>query len=364
VNSSSPELNRSVSVCMIVRNSSGLLGATIESVLNQTGLNIEFIIVDNNSTDDSFEQCLKYGNSDSRIKLHRSEEQRGESLDQLLRRASYQFLLIIRPGDILDPSALDELSRVLETNPQVAITACGRRLLARQDKLIRTDPPMHSNQFVEGTKIIDQLSLDVEQSLPPLACTMFRRSGLVFLLDGELQRSRKIDLWYHTFKQQQNSLYFGLDQTLVSIRFFDYWEEDNVANESLTRLAEFSTFGTIRSSLSLKNKDDQLNFQIDKLGRHLIQNRIRDLPACLRALNEQLQRGTSSETASLLDSQLNLFLNRMRRTNHLKKLHDAAEQDFERLNQEIAEISLQTNKVLESKSWKLGTIIRAKLNKS
>jgi GT2 family glycosyltransferase len=357
-------LQTSVSVCMIVRNDAGRLATTIESILNQIDSDFELIIVDNNSTDDSFEQCLKYAESDARIKLSRGQHEGNESLEQVLRRASHQFLSIVRPGDILAPSALKELRQVLESNPQVSITSCGHRALARQGKLIRTLPPLHPNEVIQGSKIIDLLSVDIELSLPPFACTMFRQIEVALRENCELQILRKADFWCQMLKPRLDSLYFGLDRELVDIRFFDYWEEDNIRNESLARLAEFSTLGTIRSSLSLKNKDDQRNFQIDKLGRHLMQSTIRDLPACLRALHEQLRKSTDSEVSGLLDSQFSLFLNRVCRTNHLKNLYNAAEQDFERLNREIAEISEQTNKILESKSWKLGAVISSRIKKS
>ena len=56
-----------VSVIMSVYNSDKFLKEAIESILNQTYKNIEFIIIDDGSTDNSKEIIKKYEKIDKRI---------------------------------------------------------------------------------------------------------------------------------------------------------------------------------------------------------------------------------------------------------------------------------------------------------
>ncbi len=58
-----------ISVLIPVYNTSDYLPQCIESVLNQTYHNLEIIIVDDGSTDNSYEICSKYKSRDKRIKL-------------------------------------------------------------------------------------------------------------------------------------------------------------------------------------------------------------------------------------------------------------------------------------------------------
>ncbi|HIY36843.1 MAG TPA: glycosyltransferase, partial [Candidatus Paraprevotella stercorigallinarum] len=62
-------MNDLISIIIPVYNSSAYLDKCIGSVLMQTYKNIEVILVNDGSDDDSFEICKKYAENDHRIKL-------------------------------------------------------------------------------------------------------------------------------------------------------------------------------------------------------------------------------------------------------------------------------------------------------
>ncbi|MBW2569880.1 MAG: glycosyltransferase family 2 protein [Deltaproteobacteria bacterium] len=62
---------------MPVYNGGDLLSQAIESILSQDFQDIELIISDNCSTDNTEEVCLKYRKMDKRIRYHRFEENLG-----------------------------------------------------------------------------------------------------------------------------------------------------------------------------------------------------------------------------------------------------------------------------------------------
>ena len=61
--------NSIISVIIPVYNVEKYLSRCIESVLNQTYRNLEIIIVDDGSTDDSLNICRRYEKKDKRIKV-------------------------------------------------------------------------------------------------------------------------------------------------------------------------------------------------------------------------------------------------------------------------------------------------------
>lgn len=66
-----------VSVIIPAYNASRFIGETIESILNQTYENIEIVIIDDNSTDDTFKIAKEYKNKNPRISVYRNKNNLG-----------------------------------------------------------------------------------------------------------------------------------------------------------------------------------------------------------------------------------------------------------------------------------------------
>ena len=65
--------NKCVSVIMPIYNCENELNRSISSVLNQTYSNIQLILIDDGSTDNSCRICEHYRKKDSRVELHARE---------------------------------------------------------------------------------------------------------------------------------------------------------------------------------------------------------------------------------------------------------------------------------------------------
>ena len=66
-------MNELVSVGIAVYNGEKTVERAIVSILNQSHKNLEIIIIDDNSTDNSFNICSKF-QKDQRIKLFKNEQ--------------------------------------------------------------------------------------------------------------------------------------------------------------------------------------------------------------------------------------------------------------------------------------------------
>jgi hypothetical protein len=121
-----PERRPAVSVVMAVYNGEPYVGAAVESVLQQTFTDFEFVIVDDCSTDRTAEIIAAFG--DPRIVYRRNERNLGQtaSLNRGLGYARADLIARIDADDLFYPTKLERQVAVLGARPDVAVlgTAC------------------------------------------------------------------------------------------------------------------------------------------------------------------------------------------------------------------------------------------------
>ena len=121
-----------VSVITPCYNGEPYLAECIESVLNQTYENFEYIIVDNKSTDGSLQTAQKYAELDSRIRIVRNDEFliQLENYNHTFRQISSQsvYCKMVQADDWMFSNCLEEMVKLAESNPSVGIV-CSYTLL-------------------------------------------------------------------------------------------------------------------------------------------------------------------------------------------------------------------------------------------
>ena len=107
------------SIIIPVYNTKVTLRRTLASVLNQSYDNIEVIIVDDCSTDNSYEILKAYEVRDKRIKLFHHEKNSGSLVTRLtgMRQAKGQYILFLDSDDWLELEACQVLFDELNKNP-------------------------------------------------------------------------------------------------------------------------------------------------------------------------------------------------------------------------------------------------------
>lgn len=116
-------LDVQVSIIIPVYNTESLISECIDSILNQSFINWELILVDDGSTDDSRRICELYAQNDHRIKVLMQENQgQGAARNYGLKHIKGKYVMFVDSDDIIHKNILkDLLSAIIEENADIAM---------------------------------------------------------------------------------------------------------------------------------------------------------------------------------------------------------------------------------------------------
>lgn len=114
-----------ISVIMLTYNREDLVGRAIESILNQTYRDFEYIIVDNGSTDRSGRIAEEYARRDARVRvIHRERGNIGSGRNAGLDAARGEYITFIDDDDFVEPNYLEYLHKLAD-DYHADISVCG-----------------------------------------------------------------------------------------------------------------------------------------------------------------------------------------------------------------------------------------------
>jgi glycosyltransferase involved in cell wall biosynthesis len=183
-----------VSVVMCVYNGLPGLPKTLESVLSQDGVDLEFIVVNDGSTDGSLAVLQEYAAHDERMRIL---DQKHYGLTQSLIRgcADAKGVFIARQdaGDVSWPGRLEKELAMFFANPNLALVSCGARFVGPGGEFLY-EVKKTSNEADEALRSPDLATL---RGPSHHGCTMFRREH--YLRAGGYRRqfevAQDLDLW-------------------------------------------------------------------------------------------------------------------------------------------------------------------------
>ena len=157
-----------ISVLMSVYNDEKRVSKSIESILNQTFQDFEFLILDDCSTDNTYEICNYYAKKNQKIKLMKNHQNLGltKSLNLLISESNYE---LIARQDSDDESFKQRLEIQLKIMEKHNLDAC--TTLAAIDELKGTRPFLshlfpkkliikYKNPFIHGSLLIKKKVLE------------------------------------------------------------------------------------------------------------------------------------------------------------------------------------------------------------
>ena len=233
--------NPEISVIMPVFNSSKYLKEAIQSILDQSFENFEFIILNDNSTDESLKIIKEFQLIDKRIVLINKTENFGPSLlrNEGIEIAKAEFIAFMDADDVAVSQRFIKQIEVLKNNNDIGLCGSWFKLFGEniEDQIIK------HYEFHDDLKI--NFLLECYIGNPTV---MFKKSLLKDLrFKNEFRVMGDYELWarfIHTTK------FYNIQQVLVNYR----WHQDNITK----------TTNVDRQKIHLSIQTSQLNdFGID-----------------------------------------------------------------------------------------------------
>lgn len=118
--------SKKVSIIVPVYNTEKYLKKCLDSIINQTHKNLEIILVDDGSIDNSGKIADDYAKKDKRIKvLHQKNQGQSTARNNGLRIATGEYISFIDSDDTIDKTFVEKLLAPYLDNNDTALTICG-----------------------------------------------------------------------------------------------------------------------------------------------------------------------------------------------------------------------------------------------
>jgi len=144
-----------ISVLMPAYNAEKYIGEAIESILNQTFKDFEFIIIDDCSTDKTWEIIQDYAKSNDRIKSYQNEVnlKLALTLNKGIDYCNSKYIARMDADDYSYPDRLGKQFNFMENNPEIGVSGgsmnvCDQFLNVKSSREYNlTDPEIRKNIF-------------------------------------------------------------------------------------------------------------------------------------------------------------------------------------------------------------------------
>jgi glycosyltransferase involved in cell wall biosynthesis len=204
-----------VSICIPAYQQADFIIETLESCLTQTYANIEIVVVDDCSPDDTVAKVEALAGTHPSIRLIRNATNQGveKSWNLALSACKGDYIKLLCGDDLIAPECIARQVEALAQNPGVALVSCSRDIIDHRSRVVSSS---RRKRFLSPTPLTSGLRIALRSGTNIIgepACVLFRRSTEVF--DARLPYLIDLDLWV---KLWAHGALLILPQTLASFR--------------------------------------------------------------------------------------------------------------------------------------------------
>ena len=199
-----------VTVLMPVYNAEKYLSEAIESVLNQTYREFEFLIVNDGSTDKS--QAIVESYSDPRIKLiTKVNGGVSSALNAGLSEATGKFIVRFDADDICYPNRIEEQYLFMKDNPDYILAGTDADYITKEGDYIFT--------FVNSGHSDPEIKKNYLESCPFIHSTVIYRKDAVLALGGYEVKAHTFEDYFLWVRLIERGKVCNFNKPLVKVRF-------------------------------------------------------------------------------------------------------------------------------------------------
>ena len=181
-----------VSILIPVYNREKIISETIESALAQTYENIEIIIVDNCSTDKTYEICQMFEKMDHRISVHRNKENIGPVRNwvECLKYSTGEYVKFLWSDDWMDNDFIEKTAPYLQ-DEKIAFVYGPAYIVNENSKQITYN--LYDKNAIINAQLFSELLIFGGNVPVSPGCAIFRKRDVVKNLVVDVPNDNELD---------------------------------------------------------------------------------------------------------------------------------------------------------------------------
>ena len=159
---------KEISVIIPVYNSEKYIKKTIEEILKQLSTNMEIILIDDCSSDNSLKICKEMEARDERVRVFHHEENQGicKTRNEGIRKSEGKYIIFSDDDDAWEENLIADQIKIVNENPSIELIKFGRELINidSNDKIISRKSTKFYNEGLITEKDKYEKYFDVRKS--------------------------------------------------------------------------------------------------------------------------------------------------------------------------------------------------------
>ena len=256
-----------ISIIVPVYNASLYLDECITSLLNQTYKNIEIILINDGSKDNSLEICKKFEKKDSRIKaIHQPNSGPSVARNEGLKIAKGEFISFVDSDDFIDVKAFEKIVEVFG-NTDADIVEFDCNLISEKGQILGSTEKINQT-ILDSTEALKELILG---NINNYACNkLYRRNlfdniefpegylwedmGICYKLFLKARNVYCLPEKFYFYRQRKNSIVGTITDKAISDIFFMQMKRYKDLKSLYPQIAELGFFNVAIIALNLHDR--------------------------------------------------------------------------------------------------------------